>query len=319
MTWLAYDPARLDSLLIAMSWALDDLQHLRSGDEATAVAMQTVRSASRTLGEYWLPRVGDVLNSTAMTSSVGTTTGSADFCVRPPNTPPGVSGWQIVPDPEDVGTDSSSSGAPTYGPDAPGSRSFGEVLEGILSGTVAPMPAPVDANGRAGAHYTSIAISGGSPREVGHTDLTSGVDKFADFVSDGLPIAWRETKELRIIYLDDALVTSSVHVLGAYDRDAGPETLTDQTTEATVSGYLVVTQESSVAQVNVQIGPGIQDPTESFPIISESSSGYSGVFYPDSPAEFQPTTDEPRFVSPPTWTFTTSASPMVDGWGTWKV
>ena len=153
---------------------------------------------------------------------------------------------------------------------------------------------------------------------MGYTDLTSGAAKFADFMSDGLPVGWRESEELRIIYLKDARATSSVHVLGAYDRDSGPETLTEETTEATVSGYLVIRQESGVAQVTVQIGPGPQDPTESFPIFSESSSGYSGVFYPDNPPNFQPANREPRFEHPAVWTFTTSASPMVDGWGTWK-
>jgi hypothetical protein len=302
MALLAYDAARLDSLRIAMGAALNDLQRVRSDDAASAAAMQAVRSASRSLGEVWLPRVSDVVCSKAMTAPAA-----------------GDPLWQIIDDSDAAPSRSSSRAAWMNGPEWPGSRSFGEVWEAIASGTLHPMPAPVDANGRAGAHYTSLAIAGGSPREIGHADLTSGMEKFADFMSDGLPIAWRETEGLTIIYLNDALVTRSVHVLSAYDRDSGPETLTDQTTEATVSGYLVLTEESSLAQVSVQIGPGEQDPTQSFPIISESSSGYSGVFYPDDPPELQPVSREPRFVNPPSWTFTTSASPMVDGWGTWGV
>jgi hypothetical protein len=299
MALLAFDPARLDSLRIAMGAALDELRGLRSDDPATAAAMQAVRSARRSLGDLWLPRVSNVLSSKAMTSDGGLF-------------------WQITRDPGGFGTGSPSSSSPMYGPELPGSRSFGEVLEGVASGELEPMAAPLDANGRAGAHYTSISFAPGIQREVGYTDLTSGVAKFADFMSDGLPVGWRESEELRIIYLKDARATSSVHVLSAYDRDSGPETLTEQTTEAIVSGYLVICQESGVAQVTVQIGPGAQDPTESFPIFTESSSGYSGVFYPDNPPNFEPASREPRFEHPAVWTFTTSASPMVDGWGTWK-
>jgi hypothetical protein len=316
MALLAFDPVRLDSLRNAMGAALEDLQRLRSDDADTAVAMQAVRSATRSLGELWLPRVSDVLLSKSMSSSAGTKIDDRGVT----SLPIAASGdplWKITHDPGGAGTASSSNSTRMYGPDLPGSLSFGEVMDRILTGVLPPMAAPLDANGRAGAHYTSLAFAPGSQRDVGHADLTSGLLKFADFMSDGLPVGWREKQELRIIYLKDARVVNSVHVLGAYDRESGPETLTDLTTEATVSGYLVVRQESSTAEVSVQIGPDIQDPTQSYPIISESSSVYSGVFYPDSPPNFQPVTREPRFVNPPEWTFTTSASPMVDDWGTW--
>jgi hypothetical protein len=186
-----------------------------------------------------------------------------------------------------------------------------------MSGELAPMPAPIDANGRAGARYSSIAFASASETEIGHADLTSSTLKFIDIASDGLPVGWRETKGITIFYLRDARAVSTVHVLSAYDRKLGPDTLPELTTEAAVSGYLVVKQDSSTAEVNVQIGSGPQDVTETFPIISQSSSAYNGVFYPDTPADFRPITHEPRFVAPTTWTFTTSASPMVDGWGTW--
>ncbi len=298
MTLLAYDPVRLDSLRLAMRAALDDLRCAGSDDAATAAAMQVLRSGARSLSDYWLPRVSNVLNSNAMSGDGG------PF-------------WQITRDPG--GPDGRSLRASRmYGPDLPGSRSFGEVLEGIASGELEPMAAPLDANGRAGSHYTSIAFAPGVQREVGYTDLTSDAAKVADFLSDGLPVGWRENETLQIIYLKDARATSSVHVLNAYDRDTGPETLTELTTEATVSGYLVIRQESGVAEVSIGIGPGEQDPTQSFSIISESTSGYSGVFYPDSPPDFEPPSREPRFENPAEWTFTTSASPMVDGWGTWQ-
>lgn len=314
---LAFDPARLDTLRIALAATLDDLRRLRSDDAATIETMRTIRSASRALADVWLPRVNDVLQSRAMSSSPQTKVNDYDVRGSIPGDPGGDPLWQFVHDRGGLGAASSPKQAPMYGPDQPGARSFGQVVEAIESGKLVPMAAPLDAQGRAGARYTSIAFAPGSQRDVGHADLTSTLAKFADFMSDGLPVGWREREEMRIIYFRDARVISSVHVLSAYDRDSGPETLPDLTTEATISGYLVIRHESSVAEVSVQIGPGIQDPTQSFPIISQSSSAYSGVFYPDTPPDFQPISRQPRFVNRPTWTFTQSASPMVDGWGTW--
>jgi hypothetical protein len=320
MSLLAFDPVRLDALRIALGVALDDLRRLRGDDGDTADAMLAVRSIRRALGDVWLPRVSDVLNSKAMTSSINTKIDDRD--TRNTIHPASGSGpvWAITRDPQaSSGAASAPQHATMFGPYLPGSRSFGEVLAAIQSGELVPMKAPLDANGRAGAHYTSIAIAPGLQQEVGHADLTSSILKFADFMSDGLPVGWRENDELKIIYVTDARVVSSVHVLTAYDRDSGPETLIDRTTEANVSGFLVLKQESSTAEVSVSIGPGIQDPTQSFAVISESSFAYSGVFYPDNPPSFEPISKEPRFVNPPVWTFTKSASPMVDGWGTWGI
>jgi hypothetical protein len=200
-----------------------------------------------------------------------------------------------------------------------GCRSFAEVIAGIRSGAMTPMKAPLDAEGRAGAHYTSLTFAAGRPLVVGTEDLTSNLAKVIDFLSDGSPIGWREHQELTIYYLSNARVTSAVHVLNAYDRDQGPETLLDRTTEATVSGYMVIRAESGRAELNVPIGPGKQDDTQSFVAISSSSSGLSGMFFPDEPPEFEPVPPGDRYVNKDTWTFTRSASPMVDGWGTWKL
>ena len=317
MASLAFDPTRLDALRAAMRSALDELDRMRGSDVATDEAMRTIRSARQLLAEQWLPRVIDVLQSKSMTSPTRTKLNDFDFAGPGPKHGGADPFWQITRDP---GTPAAAGDpAKMYGPELPGSRSFGEVVEAIQSGELVPMTAPVDAQGRAGAHYTSLAFAPGEQRDVGHADLTPNFLKFADFMSDGLPIGWREQKELRIIYFRDARVTSSVHVLDAYDRDSGPTTVDDQTTEATVSGYLVVRQDSTVAEVSVQIGPGIQDPTQSFPIISDRSTEYAGVFYPDNPPDFQPIPHEPRFVRPTSWTFTTSAAPMADGWGTWGI
>ncbi|MGZ4680287.1 MAG: hypothetical protein ACXV4D_08970 [Ilumatobacteraceae bacterium] len=307
---LAYDHARLDALRATLDSALDDLRRVRSDDLAAADAMRVVRAARRSLGDVWLPRITAVLTSKSMTAPVRTSNNDGSAARPGP-------AWLLTVDPGVLGPGAGANEPRMYGPELPGSRSFGQVLAGIMSGELVPMTAPVDADGRAGARYTSIAFAPGIEKEVGHTDLTSTVLKLTDFASDGLPVGWRETKGMTIFYLSNTRAISSVHILSAYDRDSGPDTLVDLTEEATVSGYLVVKQESGTAEVNVQIGPGVQDPTQSFPIISSTTSAYSGVFYPDAPPDFRPITRAPRFVSPADWTFTTSASPMVDGWGTW--
>ena len=316
MTLLAFDPARLDGLRIALGTALDDLDRARCNDAAAAEAMRTIRAASQLLADVWLPRIRGVLDSKSM--SEPTRTKLRDEIGKPVTYPngPGPT-WQLTLDPGGRQPRGAVDHVEMVGPRLPGSRSFGEVLAAIMSGDLAPMAAPLDANGRAGARYTSIAFASASETEVGHTDLTSSTLKFMDIASDGLPIGWRETKGMTIFYLKNARAVSTVHLLTAYDRNVGPDTLPELTTEAAVSGYLVVKQDSSTAEVNVQIGSGPQDVTETYPIISQSSSAYNGVFYPDTPAEFEPISHEPRFVAPTTWTFTTSASPMVDGWGTW--
>jgi len=145
--------------------------------------------------------------------------------------------------------------------------------------------------------------------------MTPTLLKVVDFFSDGLPIGWREERTLTIYHLTNARVTSSVHVLTAYDRDEGPETLPDLTTEATVSGYMLIATRSTTGEVSVRIGTG--DDTQSHPVVSQSNSSYEGMFYPDALPDFQPMSQEARYVSPDNWTFTRSASPMRDQWGTW--
>ena len=58
--------------------------------------------------------------------------------------------------------------------------------------------------------------------------------------------------------------------------------------------------------------------TKFFVLASQSSSSYSGMFFPDEAPDLQPIPPGPRVESPDVWTFTTSASPMVDDWGTWR-
>ncbi len=306
MGLLAFDRTRLDSLRLAMGAALDDLHAVRSDDAAAADVMRYIRSARSTLGDLYLPRVRDVLDSDAMTSYRGAGLVDGTVVAASVYATAHDRGWEVTTDRPSL-------------PPGPGCLGLDEVLAEVRSGELVPMAAPIDAHGRAGSLYTSIAFAPGHERHIGALDTTSDVLKTIDIVSDGLPIGWHEHESLTITYLTDARVTTSVHVLTAYDRDEGPETMLDRTTEAVVSGYMIIAEDSSRGDVNVPIGPGMQDVTQSFAIISESGSSYSGKFYPDHPPDFQPMTHEPRFVNPAKWTFTTSAAPMVDGWGTWKL
>lgn len=303
---MAFDHTRLDSLRAGIGAAVDELRSIRSDDAATADAMRSLSGTCRTLGDVWLPRVQDILSSTAMTSCRRSPIGVADISQRPAFTYVRDPGWEPTTDRSGV-----------YGPQVPRRMSFDEVLSRVESGTLVPMAAPLDAQGRAGAHYTSIAFASGADEPVGHADVTSNLLKVLAFFSDGLPVGWRQNKTLTITYLSNVRVTSSVHVLSAFDRDEGPETLLDQTQEAIMSGYMIVQADTSTAEVSVSIGPDVQDPTQNAQLISETSSSYTGMFYPESPPDFQPITHEPRFVGKSEWTFTTSSAPMVDGWGTW--
>ena len=125
---------------------------------------------------------------------------------------------------------------------------------------------------------------------------------------------------MSIYYLADARVTSSVHRLTAYVGDDGPETLLDLTTQATVSGYLIIRSDESVAEVTMKIGlDEDEDATKNVILAKQKSEAYSGKFFPDEVPDLQPITPGPRLESPDMWTFTTSASPMVDEWGTWHL
>ena len=306
MSLMAFDRCRLDRLRIGIGAAIDDLHAIRNDDEAAADVMRSIRKSCSILGDLCLPRVHDILASEAMTSYRRAEIGGADLGGAVYRTVHD-RGWEVTTDPLDV-----------YGPPVPGLRTFDQVVADIRSGELVPMIAPIDAHGRAGAQYTSLTFAPGHQRRIGQRDLTSNLLKVIDFFSDGLPIGWREHRTLTITYLPNVRVTNSVHVLTAYDRDEGPETLVERTTEAVVSGYMVVADDSSTAEVSVGIGPGTQDPTQSFLIVSEGGSSYSGMFYPDHPPDFRPVTHEDRFVDQDRWTFTTSSAPMMEGWGTWK-
>jgi hypothetical protein len=308
---LAFDRARLDALRLGTGAALHDLHHIRCDDSAAAEVMRDLRLATQTLGELWLPRIQDVVNSKAMISCIRRKNPDGSDVAEAPGYAAQHAGMETIDDPW-----------PVLGPATPHHNlTFDEVLSDIGSGAMLPMPAPIDAHGLAGHRYDSLAFAPTvKPVLVGAKDLTPDLLKVIDFFSDGLPIGWRETKTLSIYYLADARVTSSVHRLTAYDRDDGPETLLDMTTHATVSGYMIIASDESVAEVSVKIGlDEDKDSTKSFVVAEQESENYVGGFFPDELPDLQPVSPEPRFESPDMWTFTTSASPMVDGWGTWKV
>jgi hypothetical protein len=312
VTKLAFDRARVDALRLAIGAALDDLNLIRCDEPEAAVAMGCIRAAIRTLGDLWMPRVQDVVNSKAMISCVRRKNADgSDVAEAPGYKPLQVGSMETIDDPW-----------PMLSPPAPHhDRTFDEVLSDIRSGAMVPMAAPVDANGRAGHRYDSLAFAPVvKPVLIGAKDLTPDLLKVIDFFSDAMPIGWRETKTLSIYYLPDARVTSSVHRLTAYDRDDGPETLLDLTTQATVSGYLIIRTDESVAEVTMKIGlDEDEDATKNVVLAEQASISYAGMFFPDEVPDLQPITPGPRFESPDVWTFTTSASPMVDEWGTWHL
>ena len=90
------------------------------------------------------------------------------------------------------------------------------------------------------------------------------------------------------------------------------------TTEAVTSGYMVIATASTTGEVTMGIGPGEQDPTASVTLASQSTESYSGAFYPDTPPDFQPIPEGPRFVNQTQWTFSKAPAPPVDGEGTWN-
>ena len=310
MTTLAFDRARVDALRLGIGAALDDLHRIRCDDSAAGDVMGNIRVAIRTLGDLWLPRVQDVVNSKAMISCVRRKNADGSDVAEAPGYAALHGGMETIDDPwPEVGRLT-----------PPPIRTFEEIISAVGSGAMRPMTAPVDAHGRAGARYDSLSFAPTvKPVLVDVKDVTSNLLKVVDFFSDGLPVGWHESQTVSIYYLADARVTSSVHRLTAYDRDDGPETLVDHTTQATVSGYLIIRSDESVAEVSMKIGPKKdEDATKAVPLVSQTSEAYSGLFFPDEEPDLQPVTPGPRFESPDMWTFTTSASPMMDDWGTWQ-
>lgn len=305
MTLLAFDRRRLDALRASISAAIDDLARIRCDDPDAADTMRVIRLAVRTLSETCLPRVHAIVNSEAMTSYRRSDIDDRGTYQSTYSTAHD-RGWEVTTD-------------PLFGPSAPRLRSFDEVLADVRSGVLVPMAAPLDANGRAGAPYTSLAFAAANPVRLGAKDVTSNLLKFIGFMSDGLPVGWREHETVEVYYVEDARIRSSVHVLTAYDRDDGPETMFALTTQATVSGYMVIRTEDSVGDIDVRIGPGEQDPTQSATIAEQSSSTYSGMFFPDTTPDFEALPQGPRLEIPDRWTFTKSSAPMVDRWGTWNL
>ena len=310
MTMLAFDRARLDTLRLGIGAALDDLHRIRCDDSAAADVMGNIRAATRNLGELWLPRVQDVVNSKAMISCVRRKNADGSDVAEAPGYTALQAGMETIDDPW-----------PVFGRQTPPPiRTFEEIISAVASRAILPMTAPIDAHGRAGGRYDSLSFAPTvRPVLVDVKDVTSNLLKVVDFFSDGLPVGWHESQTLSIYYLAEVRVTSAVHQLTAYDRDDGPETLLDHTTQATVSGYLIIRSDESVAEVSMKIGvEADKDSTKAVPLVSQASSSYSGMFFPDEEPDLQPVTPGPRFESPEVWTFTTSASPMVDNWGVWQ-
>ena len=302
---LAFDRNRLEALRLGLGTALDDLRGIRSDDIEAAEVVRSLRGAARTISDVHLRRVHDILVSQSMTWYRSSGIDAEALAREQPYSTRHDRSWEVTTD------------LVSTLPDVPCFHTVDAVLAAVRAGDLVPLDAPLDADGRAGAHYTSIAIAASTQVPIGTLDRTSNVLKLIDFFSDGLNVGWHEHKALEVVFIPDARLMRSVHVLTTVDRVNGPETLTDLTTEAVVSGYLILNTDTSTADVSVGIGPDIQDPTESWAIVSGASSSYSGVFYPVTTPDFEPISREPRFVNPPQWTFTKSAGPVFEGWGTW--
>ena len=254
--------------------------------------------------EDWLPRVHDILNSTAMTSCTRSALGVPDTSQALEYMAMYAQGREILDDP-----------LSPLGPPAPHyDLTMDELFADIESGKLQPMAAPRDANGRANAPYESVAFAPTSPpTEIGRMDVTSLPAKFVAFWSDGLPVGFTHTETLIVKRLKDVRVTNSVHRLTAFDRDDGPESIEGLTTAATVSGYMVYTEVIEDAEVSHDSRRD-GDPTASIEV-GQHSQTYFGAFYPDAHAGLGDPRGRGR--EPDQWTFTTSASPMMDDWGTW--
>lgn len=304
---LAFDRTRLEALRMALEDALDDLRGIRSDDIEAAEVMRSVRRACRTLGDLHLSRVHDVLTSDVMTSYRPNGIDVEALAREQPYSTAHDRSWEPV--------DPRYASSWFAGPTVP---TVDDVLARVHTGELVPMAAPLDADGRANAHFTSLAIAAPRAVSIGTVDQTSNLSKVLDFVSDGLPVGWHEHEELQVLYIPDARVTRSVHTLTTVDPHSGlPETLDDLTTQAVVPGFLILETGAATLDVSLGIGPDIQDPTQSWALITQSAQSYSGVFYPLATPDFEPLADEPRVESPPIWTFTTSSAPVGDGWGTW--
>jgi hypothetical protein len=304
VTLLMFDPAHLERLRLGIGAALDDLHLVRCDDPLGAEAMRAVRAASQTLEDVCLARVLAVLASPAMTATPKTGPYGGDVAAAPGYASPHLY-WHTITDP-----------LPIADRHAPTVRTFDEVLEDIQSKAMMPMDAPLDAHGKAGSHYGSLSFAPQAMTVVGTANLDSNVNKAMAFLADGMSAGLRQHKDVTI-YEGVVRVTAAAHVLEAYDKDEGPSVV-GQATEATVSGYMVIISNSTNIEISAGIGPDSQDPTQSAAVLSESSSGYTAVFYPTEVPDFEPVPAGPRRKAADTWTVTSSASPMVDGWGTWR-
>ena len=304
---MSYDRARVDSLRLALGASLEELYAIRGADAAAAEVMRSL-GAARQVIEDWLPRVHDILNSTAMTSCTRSPLGTPDVSQAAKYAAMYHQGRVVITDPF----------AP-LGPPAPhdDDRTMEEVFAAIESGELQPMNAPMDANGRANAPYESLTFAPSSaPTEIGRMDVTSLPAKFVAFWSIGLPVGWEHTETLTVTRMENVRVTKSVHRLTAFDRDEGPPTIDGLTTTSTVSGFMITMQVVEKGEVTHEMQEG-GDPTAHIGFAQQESTSFSVAFYPDEEPVFAAVPAGARYENPDVLTVTTSASPMKDDWGTW--
>jgi hypothetical protein len=67
VSFVGYDPARIDALSYRARWAIDDLRRITSDEPLADGAIDEVRRTVRTLEEQWMPLISAIEQSSAMT------------------------------------------------------------------------------------------------------------------------------------------------------------------------------------------------------------------------------------------------------------
>lgn len=307
---MAYDRARLDTLRIAMTTALDELSRMRSDDVAAADALRRIGEARRLIGDRCLPRIRDLLETDPLSSGGASWLNSCSFRQSPYSQLVRLHHWELAPDPLDGPV-----AAPVVDPaDKPWTRSFDDVTEAIKCGELTPLIMPTAANHPERNQITTLAIAPATTKLIGSRDVTSNWLKALDYASDVSWFGWREHDELSVYYLSDVVVTATIWVVDPKTH----QVLRTETSQTTTSGFLAVREEDRTVEVNPPIGGSANiDPTATPSIPMDHDHDYSGTFYPDTAPRFEPLPSGAAVKNTAKWKFTSKKVPLTESWGAW--
>jgi hypothetical protein len=310
MGLLAYEPARLHDLRLALSHALSDLRTIRCDDPDARQAMRAVVEGCRLLDERCLPAVQRVLDSTAMKAPDSYFFGSCDVRSSAVVRLARQRQWLLYDDPDELGaTESLVPPPPVRGPAAAVLHSYDDVMKARECGEIQPLQLPGDPHRPSASQYSTVMIAPGGVAALGEHEITRSIARFIGFWSDALPVGYHEHKVRSVYRVSDAHVVTSLHAVEA-DGSDHPILLG----EATVSGYLVVVDLAKGVDVNISMGQA--DPTQSVAIPAFTDHDYAATFYPDEQPQFRPATLDSA-LTPPTWTLTTHPLHAAGDIGTW--